>query len=275
GYWLANYGSYLTNVTPAWPPYPIWGNYCHKLGGDPGSESDSNGKGIWNNGSVKQLPPGYFLICGDRAWGGVPQYPAGGPCYLGRLTLFVPSIHQIQARNCSRPSLVGLGSDCQDDVELWSRTEIFFASLLTPGIAVTNALVNLEKLACWSIKQFNLTYEIISALLTDVDSVRHAVLQNRAAIDFLLLAQGHGCEDFEGMCCMNLSDHSESVYKALSMLKQNMKHIGHHQGGLDEWFRELFQGWGLSGWLGSLCQELLRLLVFLLVILLIISLCFS
>ncbi|KFV39258.1 hypothetical protein N341_05779, partial [Tyto alba] len=36
-----------------------------------------------------------------------------------------------------------------------------------------------------------------------------------AAIDFLLLAQGHGCNDFERMCCMNLSDHSESVHKSL------------------------------------------------------------
>ncbi|KFO52781.1 hypothetical protein N302_10265, partial [Corvus brachyrhynchos] len=33
-----------------------------------------------------------------------------------------------------------------------------------------------------------------------------------AAIDFLLLAHGHGCEDFDDMCCMNLSDHSKSVF---------------------------------------------------------------
>ncbi|KFQ33113.1 hypothetical protein N332_11195, partial [Mesitornis unicolor] len=29
-----------------------------------------------------------------------------------------------------------------------------------------------------------------------------------AAIDFLLLDQEHGCEDFEGMCCMKLSSQS-------------------------------------------------------------------
>ncbi|KFV57844.1 hypothetical protein N341_11857, partial [Tyto alba] len=38
------------------------------------------------------------------------------------------------------------------------------------------------------------------------------------AIDFLLLAQGHECEDFEGMCCMNLSDYSESIHKSIQML---------------------------------------------------------
>lgn len=51
---------------------------------------------------------------------------------------------------------------------------------------------NLRKLACWVGKQANLTSKVLSDLATDLDSIRHAVLQNRAAIDFLLLAQGHG-----------------------------------------------------------------------------------
>ncbi|KFV99896.1 hypothetical protein N326_06429, partial [Eurypyga helias] len=41
-----------------------------------------------------------------------------------------------------------------------------------------------------------------------------------AAIDFLLLAQGHGCEEFDGLCCMNLSDYSESTHKSIQTLKQ-------------------------------------------------------
>ncbi|KFP70496.1 hypothetical protein N310_11783, partial [Acanthisitta chloris] len=36
-----------------------------------------------------------------------------------------------------------------------------------------------------------------------------------AAIDFLLLAHDHGCKDFDGMCCMNLSDHFESIYTSI------------------------------------------------------------
>ncbi|KFZ68129.1 hypothetical protein N338_08668, partial [Podiceps cristatus] len=46
-----------------------------------------------------------------------------------------------------------------------------------------------------------------------------------AAIDFLLLAQGHGCEEFEGMCCFNLSDHSESIHKKIQHLQDNLKKI--------------------------------------------------
>ncbi|KFO72569.1 hypothetical protein N303_01733, partial [Cuculus canorus] len=37
-------------------------------------------------------------------------------------------------------------------------------------------------------------------------------------IDFLLLEHGHGCEDFEGMRCMNLSDHSRLIHKSISIL---------------------------------------------------------
>ncbi|KFQ31479.1 hypothetical protein N332_04890, partial [Mesitornis unicolor] len=44
-----------------------------------------------------------------------------------------------------------------------------------------------------------------------------------ATIEFLLLAQGHGCEDFEGICCMNLLDHSESIHKSIQMLKEGVK----------------------------------------------------
>ncbi|KFO64065.1 hypothetical protein N302_10732, partial [Corvus brachyrhynchos] len=41
-----------------------------------------------------------------------------------------------------------------------------------------------------------------------------------AAIDFLFLLHGHGCKDFEEMCCINLSDHSESIHKSIQQLKE-------------------------------------------------------
>ncbi|KFO57575.1 hypothetical protein N302_14323, partial [Corvus brachyrhynchos] len=46
-----------------------------------------------------------------------------------------------------------------------------------------------------------------------------------STIDFLLLAHGHGCKDFEGTCCMNLSDHSESIHKSIQQLKEGVSKI--------------------------------------------------
>ncbi|KFW74141.1 hypothetical protein N305_12294, partial [Manacus vitellinus] len=38
-----------------------------------------------------------------------------------------------------------------------------------------------------------------------------------AVIDFLLLAHGH--QEFEGLCCMNFSDHSQSIHQSINALK--------------------------------------------------------
>ncbi|KFZ57968.1 hypothetical protein N338_07012, partial [Podiceps cristatus] len=60
-----------------------------------------------------------------------------------------------------------------------------------------------------------------------------------AATDFLLLAQGHGCEDVEGMCCFNLSDHSDSIHRQLQWLKQHTEKIQQSHGSIDEWLTEM------------------------------------
>nr|XP_026650169.1 uncharacterized protein LOC113459444 [Zonotrichia albicollis] len=41
------------------------------------------------------LPRGVFLICGDRAWAGIPSGLVGEPCTFGRLMLFTPNVTQI------------------------------------------------------------------------------------------------------------------------------------------------------------------------------------
>ena len=41
------------------------------------------------------LPTGVCLICGDRAWQGIPSHIVGGPCTLGRLTLLTPNTSMI------------------------------------------------------------------------------------------------------------------------------------------------------------------------------------
>ncbi|KFW84659.1 hypothetical protein N305_03576, partial [Manacus vitellinus] len=60
-----------------------------------------------------------------------------------------------------------------------------------------------------------------------------------AAIDFLLLAHGHGCQEFEGMCCMNFSDHAQSIHQSINQLKNLVQdiHQSHSEGldGLFDW----------------------------------------
>ncbi|KFO60588.1 hypothetical protein N302_04223, partial [Corvus brachyrhynchos] len=46
-----------------------------------------------------------------------------------------------------------------------------------------------------------------------------------AAVDFLLLAHGHGCEDFDGTCCMNLSDHPKSIHAHIKELQTSVSKL--------------------------------------------------
>lgn len=47
----------------------------------------------WGSGQLRltiskplSIPPSFYLICGDRAWQGIPRHAIGGPCYLGKLS---------------------------------------------------------------------------------------------------------------------------------------------------------------------------------------------
>ncbi|KFP25555.1 hypothetical protein N325_11409, partial [Colius striatus] len=56
-----------------------------------------------------------------------------------------------------------------------------------------------------------------------------------AAVDYLLLAQGKGCEEIEGMCCFNLSHHSSSVNQQLKWLRDHTAKITQNHNPIDDW----------------------------------------
>ncbi|NXN06595.1 ERB1 protein, partial [Indicator maculatus] len=243
-------------------------SYETSLGAYGATFFDKTGKNInllWNNKTAKALPPDTFLICGDRAWQGIPKNVIGGPCYLGKLTILAPTPSQLLKLARSKRSL-GLTPTCDDNVQLLSQASRLALAVFVPGAASGNALRELERLACWSEKQSNVTTETLEQLLLDQNSMRHALLKNRAAIDFLLLVQGYGCEDFDGMCCMNLSSHGESIHKGIQWLKQHSDKIQQQVSTLDKWLMNLFGD--IPGWLKGLLIEGLKILVLVLIILL-------
>ena len=73
----------------------------------------------------------------------------------------------------------------------------------------------ISKLACAYSKTTNLTASVLSELNQELGEVRAAVLQNRATIEYLLLKEHVGCEQFPRMCCFNLSDFSQTTQNQL------------------------------------------------------------
>ncbi|XP_037985884.1 uncharacterized protein LOC119698248 [Motacilla alba alba] len=237
-----NHSTIVTSSMAVYRNATAWCNYT------------TNKASISSNDPI-QLPAGYFLICRDRAWPGVPSVLSGGPCTIGRLSLLTPNTSMIlnMSRHHHRNKRMAhaFTADCKDDVKFWSPGSIVAASFLTPGVSAAGAHAILNKFECWLAKQTNATSLSLSSLLLDVDSIRHATLQNRAAIDFLLLAQGRGCEAFEGMCCMNLSDHSQSIHSQLSELRRLTGNLQVESGfGIDGWLKSL----GLGSWLRSIVK---------------------
>ena len=202
-------------------------------------------------------------ICGDRAWQGIPKNPLGGPCYLGKLTMLAPNYtgclsvsHSLHPNRCHRN--MSLEPECDDAVKLWSVTVCIFVSAVA-------ALVQIERLACWSAKQANMTTLMLNAMLENLSSVCHTLLQSRAAINFLLLAQGHGCEDVEGMCGFNLS---VSIHKQLQWMQKHMQKIKEESDPFGSWLD------GLFGEMGSWLKQLLKVLAIGLAIFACLLICF-
>ncbi|XP_064265992.1 uncharacterized protein LOC135294539 [Passer domesticus] len=225
----------------------------------------------------RSLPNGYFFICGDRAWQGIPSRLLGGPCTIGRLSLFTPSTSQIvnwqkievaPNSNRTRRDLTNLDSLCDEEIFHWSKPEEVAWITFLPWVAVAQSLGELGHLECWVAKQANLTSAALSDLLQDEEITRQATLQNRAAIDFLLLLHDHRCQDFEGLCCLNLTSKAEDVRLAIDQMREMISKIKEDSA---DWLGNLFSGWGLSGWLGSVLKTIILVVFVVLLVLIVIS----
>ncbi|XP_051651534.1 uncharacterized protein LOC127474573 [Manacus candei] len=154
-----------------------------------------------------------------------------------RLQNSLPAPHLNIGKPQYWPTPLPFPEDCDSNIHIWSRVKNFWASFPVPRIGTAHALSLLTHLGCWLTKEANATTWAIEGLLEDTQKLKEVSLQNRAAIDFLLLAHGHGCQEFEGMCCMNFSDHSESIHQSINQLKSLVGEIHRDkEGSLDSLF---------------------------------------
>ncbi|RMC16456.1 hypothetical protein DUI87_06786 [Hirundo rustica rustica] len=216
-----------------------------------------------------KLPKRVFMICGDRAWAGIPPLHTGGPCTLGQLSLFthnktsVANWQRKLSRNLAiqKRDLSAIDPDCDHEIVHWSKAKGVAVTIFLPWVAIAKALGELAHLECWVAKQANLTTDALTNLLGEAETSRQATLQNRAAIDYLLLLHGHRCEEFEGLCCFNLSSKPENIHATIQRMKEMITNIKRETGG---WLDELFGNWGLAGWVSSTLKTLLLCLFILL-----------
>jgi len=68
------------------------------------------------------------------------------------------------------------------------------------------------------------------------------------------------------MCCVNLTDHSQSIHEQLADLRKNLNPI-QVESGLTDWLKHL----GISGWLADLVRQGMTMFIMVVVMLLIFS----
>ncbi|XP_072778827.1 uncharacterized protein [Taeniopygia guttata] len=219
----------------------------------------------------RKLDKGVFLICGDRAYPGIPSRLIGGPCTFGHLTLASPNMTQIPIGRAkgetkiTKRSASQFDEHCDAEIYHWAKSKRVAVSVFLPWVAAAKALSELGNLECWVTKQANLTSAALSNLLEDEEITRKATLQNRAAIDFLLLAHGHGCKEFDGLCCFDLSSKGQSVHSSIQEMRSLIGSVKQEN---EDWFKDLFKDWDLSGWAVSLLKDIFYFLVALFLVLL-------
>ncbi|RMC02454.1 hypothetical protein DUI87_20847 [Hirundo rustica rustica] len=207
-------------------------------------------------------------LVGIPLWAGILSWLLGGPCTIGRLSVLTPnqtlisewthknkSANKIQKRSADQ-----LDPNCNSEIFHWAKSKRVAVSLFLLWVAAAKALGELSHLECWVVKQANLTSTAISSLLEDEEITRQATLQNRAAIDYILLLHGHECQEFEGLCCLNLTSKAPNIHAAI---RSTNSLIGQVKQESEDWIKELCKGWGLTGWWTSIVKTILLFLVIL------------
>ncbi|KAG8147162.1 hypothetical protein E2320_022873, partial [Naja naja] len=219
------------------------------------------------------------MFCGAYAYAFIPANAIGGPCMIGCLTTVIATAH---AKNINKETKLyyevmnsSLYHDAQffretvsdDTVErdaskhkephiiiytyptvvVLSKVEAGFLGIFAWGATYYNNL-QLGHLVSALAKSINVTLSAIAALADKMGEIRKSVLQNRVAIDYILLIMGHGCEEFNGMCCFDISDKAhfiESKLKVLHNITMHLTHIADSNA-----FKKIWDG--LTSWLPDL-----------------------
>ncbi|KAG8139652.1 hypothetical protein E2320_002417 [Naja naja] len=115
-------------------------------------------------------------------------------------------------------------SDCDDEVVVLSKIEAGVLGIFVWGATYYNNM-QLGHLACALAKSINVTSSAIAALADEMGEIRKSVLQNHLATDYILLRMGHGCEEFDGLCCFDIKDKSQFIESKLKALHNITTHL--------------------------------------------------
>ncbi|KAJ7409921.1 hypothetical protein BTVI_55176 [Pitangus sulphuratus] len=163
----------------------------------------------------KGLPQGIFLVCGDRAWAGIPSLPQGGPCTIGKLTLL----------DLATPTLPKRVNEDPDPLNLKTKISSLTAIDSTQSFNLLNQLDNLtcKNQPNWALaKHINPISVALQNITLDSFIFSHISPNYHAAIDYFMLSRTIGCAEKPNLCCLDFRNYPNSTkyaYYSVTELK--------------------------------------------------------
>lgn len=207
-------------------------------------------------------PVGMYWVCGNLAY---PYLPVD---YKGRcgLAYVVPAMRVAHALPQKRPPKRARRG--VSDVFGTHHQSPFKNSLgpLLPFYGVMSALDQIADLSHAIEVIANETGKALMLISSELASVRLLALQNRAALDFLLAAQGGTCAVIGSECCTFVPDYNTTIGDIVNHLHTAANSVHQESSSSFDWLRTTF---------GSLSYPLIEVIVIFVVIIVLLSLFIS
>uniref|UniRef100_A0A3Q2Q5S7 Envelope protein n=1 Tax=Fundulus heteroclitus TaxID=8078 RepID=A0A3Q2Q5S7_FUNHE len=204
-------------------------------------------------------PVGMYWVCGTLAY---PYLPVDyrGRCGLGyvvpamRVTQSLPA-KAFRAR-VRRGTSDFLGTHYQSPFKNALGTLLPFYGVMSALDQIADLSHSIEVIA-------NETGRALTLMSNELASVRLLALQNRAALDFLLAAQGGTCAVIGSECCTFVPDYNVTIHEIVSHLHETAKSVHQDGGSLFDFLKPAF---------GYLSQQVIQVLAVVVVFIVVLSL---
>lgn len=207
-------------------------------------------------------PAGMYWVCGNLAY---PYLPVNynGRCGLAYIIPAMRVTHSLPqkapGKRAPRGTLDTFGTHHQTQFKNVLGTLLPFYGIMSSLDQIADLSHAIEAIA-------NETSRALTLISSELASVRLIALQNRAALDFLLAAQGGTCAVIGSECCTFVPDYNTTINEIVSHLHQTAQSVHQDSSSLSDW---------LGSMLKSLSYPMFTLILVLIAVIIVLSLLLS
>ncbi|XP_075943394.1 endogenous retrovirus group PABLB member 1 Env polyprotein-like [Anarhichas minor] len=206
-------------------------------------------------------PVGMYWVCGNLAYPYLPVDYKGrcGLAYVIPAMRVAHSLPQKAVKRVQRGLSDVFGTHHQSNFKNALGPILPFYGVMSALDQIADLSHSIEVIA-------NETGKALMLLSTELSSVRLLALQNRAALDFLLAAQGGTCAVIGSECCTFVPDYNATIADVINHLHDTAKTVHQDSSSLFDWLKTAF---------GSMGHRAVEVLIILVVFIVLIALFIS